>query len=113
MAKRNVPSEDAIVRAILKYLRSVPGCVAEKRHGGPMGKRGEPDITGCKGRRFEIEVKRPGQEHRLTKLQEYNMRKWASAGAVVALATGVEGARHVIRTIDAMESGGGASGADR
>ena len=47
------PGEKAIVRAILAYLNSLPGCLARKRWGGGYGVAGDPDITGCiRGRHF-------------------------------------------------------------
>ena len=36
--------EADIVRAILKYLKTVPGCFAWKEHGGMYGTAGIPDI---------------------------------------------------------------------
>ena len=35
-------SESAIVKAILAYLNSLPGCLARKRWGGGMGVAGIP-----------------------------------------------------------------------
>lgn len=52
--------ENDIVRAILKYLKTVPGCFAWKEHGGMYGTAEIPDITACiKGRFFAVEVKTP------------------------------------------------------
>lgn len=36
--------EADIVRAIMKYLKSVPGCFAWKEHGGMYGTAGIPDV---------------------------------------------------------------------
>ena len=41
------PLEKSRVASILKALNALPGCRAIKRWGGPMGRRGEPDIQGC------------------------------------------------------------------
>lgn len=91
------PNETAIVNAILRYLRSLPGCVVRKRWGGGMGVAGDPDITGCiRGRHFELEVKRPGGKP--TPLQEKRLREWREAGAVVALVAGVEDVREALRS---------------
>lgn len=50
--------EADIVRAILKYLKSVPGCFAWKEHGGMYGTAGIPDVICCyRGRFFGFEVK--------------------------------------------------------
>jgi hypothetical protein len=77
----NNPSEDSIVRAILKYINKLPRCVAEKTVGNAF-KSGQPDITAAvAGRRVELEVKRPGKD--ATPLQQRRLSKWASGGAVV------------------------------
>lgn len=81
-------SERAIVRAILSYLNSLPGCVARKRWGGGMGVAGEPDIDAClQGRSLQLEVKRPGE--RPTLLQEKRLAEWRAAGALTGAVTSV------------------------
>jgi hypothetical protein len=78
-----------VVKAILSYLNSLPGCRAVKRHGGRT-RRGEPDITGClNGRRIEVEVKAPGAAGP-TKLQQHCLDQWHRAGAIVCVARSVE-----------------------
>lgn len=87
-----VPLESSIVRSIMTYLEKLPNSKFEKTHGGRFGKAGKPDITGChKGRRVEIEVKRPGEKP--TDLQWKEMREWAKAGALVCWVTSVEQVR--------------------
>jgi hypothetical protein len=77
----NNPSEDSIVKAILRYINKLPRCVAEKTHGSAF-KSGQLDITAAiAGRRVELEVKRPGKD--ATPLQQRRMEKWASGDAVV------------------------------
>ncbi len=50
--------EADIVKAIMKYLRTVPGCFCWKEHGGMYGTAGIPDIIACiNGRFFGFEVK--------------------------------------------------------
>jgi hypothetical protein len=91
------PSEKAIVKAILAYLNTLPGCVARKRWGGGYGVAGDPDITGCIcGRHFEFEVKRAGQQP--TPLQARRLREWAEAGSMVAVVTSVEETREALRS---------------
>jgi hypothetical protein len=76
--------ESAIVKAILAYLNSLPGCVARKRWGGGMGVAGDPDIDACiRGRSVQLEVKRPGEMP--TPLQLKRLEEWRQAGAVVAV----------------------------
>jgi hypothetical protein len=89
------PTEKAIVLRILKFLNSIPGCVARKRWGGVMGVAGDPDVTGClRGRHLELEVKRPGQ--RPTPLQAKRLEEWKQAGAVTAVVTSVEEVRRAL-----------------
>jgi hypothetical protein len=91
-----VPLESSIVQSILRWLNKQPGVKAEKTHGGRYGKAGKPDITGCvRGRRFELEVKRPG--NKATKLQMKTLQEWKEAGAIVAVVTSVEEAREILQ----------------
>ena len=39
--------ESDIVKAIMKYLKTVPGCFCWKEHGGMYGTAGIPDIIAC------------------------------------------------------------------
>ena len=90
-------SEGAIVKAILRYLNSLPGCLARKRWGGGMGMAGEPDIDAClAGRSLQLEVKRPGQKP--TALQCRRLEEWRHAGALVGVVTSVEEVRALIAT---------------
>ena len=58
-----------IVKAIMKYLRTVPGCFCWKEHGGMYGTAGIPDIIACiDGHFFGFEVKT--DIGKPTKLQE-------------------------------------------
>ena len=50
--------ESDIVKAIMKYLKTVPGCFCWKEHGGMYGTAGIPDIIACiNGRFFGFETK--------------------------------------------------------
>jgi hypothetical protein len=81
-------SERAIVRSILAYLNSQPGCLARKRWGGGMGVAGDPDIDAClRGRSVQLEVKRPGEKP--TPLQLKRLAEWRQAGALVGVVTSV------------------------
>jgi len=92
-------TEKAIVNSILKYLKTLPQCKAEKTWGGPYGNSGKPDITGClKGRRFELEVKKPGGKP--TKLQEVTLEQWKEAGAIVAVVHSVEEVKEVLKEVE-------------
>jgi hypothetical protein len=87
--------ESSIVKSILDYLKTVPECMAEKTHGSNFGKAGKPDISGClRGRRFELEVKVPGNKP--TPIQEAMLRKWNRAGAITGVVTSLEEAKIVL-----------------
>lgn len=88
-------SESAIVKAILAYLNSLPGCLARKRWGGGMGVAGEPDIDACiHGRSLQVEVKRPGEHP--TPLQWKRLGEWRKAGAIAGVVTSVEEVRELL-----------------
>ena len=89
------PLEKVIVNRILKKLNELPECRAIKTHGGAFGHSGQPDITGCiRGRRFDLECKRPGGK--ATPKQESEMRKWREAGAICGVVTSWEEAKCIL-----------------
>ena len=66
--------EADIVRAILRYLKTVPNCFCWKEHGGMYGTAGIPDVIACIGGRFfAFEVKT--EKGKATALQESVLRK--------------------------------------
>ena len=80
------PKEASVVATILRRLNAVPGCKAEKVHGGAFGKRGKPDITGCVlGRRFDIEVK--VGKNRPTPAQLKAIEEWKAVGGIAGWVT--------------------------
>lgn len=87
--------EANIVKAIMKYLRTVPGCFCWKEHGGMYGTAGIPDIIACiDGHFFGFEVKidigKP------TKLQEATIRKILAAGGTALVVRSVDEVRTAI-----------------
>ena len=103
--------EARLTARIVAYLKTVPGCVVEKRHGSPYGKGGQPDVSGCVpvkafrkagaggytqpvGQRFEIEVKMPGNKP--TILQEQRLAEWRESGAVCIVAYSVEDVKQMM-----------------
>lgn len=85
---RETSITERIVAAIKKRY---PGAQVRKRHGTVMGVAGDPDLYGCiRGRHFEIEVKRPGEEP--TKIQAKRIADWNAAGAITAWVTSAEDA---------------------
>jgi penicillin-binding protein-related factor A (putative recombinase) len=92
---KTVPLESAIVKRILTWLNQQEGIKAEKTHGGMYSKAGKPDITGCiNGRRFEFEVKRPGNKP--TKLQLKELREWEAAGAIIGVVYSLEDVKEIL-----------------
>ena len=84
--------EADIVRAIMRYLKTVPGCFCWKEHGGMYGTAGIPDIIACiDGRFYGFEVKAEGGKP--TKLQEATIRKILAAGGTALVVRSVDEVR--------------------
>jgi hypothetical protein len=87
--------EDTIVKSIILWLKTQPGCLVRKRHGDAFGVAGDADLYGSiRGRHFELEVKRPGNKP--TPLQVRRLAEWAAAGAIVGVVHSVEEAKQVL-----------------
>ena len=90
--------EKDIVAAIMRYIKTVPGCFAWKEHGGMYGTSGLPDIICCYcGRFVGLEVKTP--DGKATKLQEVALAKIKAAGGVSAVVRSVDEAKTIIEEI--------------
>lgn len=88
-------AEADIVKAILKYLKTVPHCFAWKEHGGMYGTAGIPDIIACvDGRFYGFEVKT--ETGKPTKLQEATIRKILAAGGTALVVRSVAEVRSII-----------------
>ena len=87
--------EADIVKAILKYLKTVPKCFFWKEHGGMYGRAGIPDIIACiDGRFYGFEVKT--EDGIPTKLQESTIRKIKNAGGIALIVRSVDEVKAVI-----------------
>lgn len=87
--------EKDIVKAIMKYLKTVPRCLAWKEHGGMYGTAGIPDIIACvDGRFYAFEVKT--ETGKPTGLQEATIRKILNAGGVAVIVRSVDEVRAII-----------------
>lgn len=94
--KKNTVLESTRSKKIVKWINTLPGFKAVKRHQAGWNRKGDPDITGCggpSGRRFELETKQPGEGP--TPLQEIRLREWSEAGAVTGVVREVEDARRI------------------
>ena len=91
----SAPLETSIVDKIMGWLKKVPGCKVEKRHGYSYAGAGKPDLTGAiRGRRFEMEVKRPGCNP--TKLQEREIAAWKKAGVAAGVVRSLDDAKKLL-----------------
>ena len=96
--------EREIVAAIMRYLKSLPGCFAWKTHGGMYGTAGIPDIIACVGGRFcAFEVKQPSGK--LTRLQESTLGRIRAAGGVAGKVTSVEDVEKLLAGMEAASAG--------
>ena len=85
--------ENNIVKAILKYLKTVPHCFAWKEHGGMYGTAGIPDIIACiEGGFYAFEVKT--DTGKTTALQDATIRKIKNCG----------GHAYVVRSVDEVKA---------
>ena len=81
--------ESDIVKAIMKYLKTLPNCFAWKEHGGMYGTAGIPDIIACiDGKFYGFEVKT--DVGKPTKLQESTIRKINKAGGTAVIVLSVD-----------------------
>ena len=90
--------EADIVKAIMKYLKTVPRCFFFKEHGGMYGTAGIPDIIACiDGHFFGFEVKK--DVGRPTKLQEAVIKKILAAGGTAVVVRSADEVRSVVEGI--------------
>lgn len=87
--------ESEIVKAIMRYLKTVPYCFCWKEHGGMYGTAGIPDIIACiNGHFYGFEVKT--EKGRPTKLQETAIRKILACGGTALVVRSVDEVRTAI-----------------
>lgn len=87
--------ETDIVRGIMKFLKSVPGCFAWKEHGGMYGTAGIPDIICCfNGKFIAFEVKT--EKGKPTALQEATIKKILGCGGMAVVVRSVSEVRAII-----------------
>ena len=88
--------ENDIVKAILKYLKTVPHCFAWKEHGGMYGTAGIPDIIACiNGKFYAFEVKTA--IGKTTALQEATIRKITSCGGYAGIVRSAEDVKRILQ----------------
>jgi hypothetical protein len=90
--------ESALVKKMMEHLERKVGGLWIKISAGPFQVAGLPDIIGCyEGRFYGIEVKIPGKEHELTKIQKYWIDKINKAGGKATMVTTVKQAEDFVR----------------
>ena len=88
-------NETEIVKKIIAYLRTVPGCFCWKEHGGMYGTAGIPDIISCiDGKFIAFEVKTA--TGKTTALQERTIERIHNAGGVAVVVRSVDDVKAVI-----------------
>lgn len=88
-------SEQNIVDAIKRYLKTVKDLFFWKEHGGIYGTSGIPDIIVCyRGRFIAFEVKQPGKS--LTILQQKTITAINNAGGWAVKVDSVEKVKSII-----------------
>jgi hypothetical protein len=92
-------NESALTNSFRKYLKD-EGAYVNKNHGGPNS-QGRPDLEGCyRGLHFGIEVKMPGKEKNLTKLQAHNLVGIRAAGGMTLVATTLQQVKDFVKLLD-------------
>lgn len=95
--------EREIVKMIMAYLKTVPGCFCWKEHGGMYGTAGIPDIIACiDGRFYGFEVKT--DRGKPTKLQEATIRKIIAAGGTALVVRSVHEVKAALEVRDGITS---------
>jgi len=90
--------ESRLSRSILAKLAAEPEVFAWKNHGSEFTMAGLPDIIVCyRGRFIGLEVKNPGEKHKVSAVQELVHRMIRDAGGKVYVVSSVAEAVACIR----------------
>lgn len=90
--------ESDLVKSIITYLRTLPGCFCWKEHGGMYGTAGIPDIICClHGRFIAFEAKVPGNLP--TILQEHTILKIRAAGGTAVVVHSLDDVRRTVSEV--------------
>ena len=92
--------ESSIQSKVLKYLNSLPGCIAENVRGN-ASQSGRADINACyKGHCIKIELKDPEDDgYDITQQQSLYLLKWKKAGAIVGKCYSVDDVKKLLEEI--------------
>lgn len=93
-------STESALTTNLRLLLKQKGAYVNKNHGGPNS-QGRPDLEGCyRSLHFGVEVKLPGKEGNVTKLQQKNLDAIDQAGGFAVVVTN---RRQVLDLINEMD----------
>ena len=93
-------AETSLQSRVLKYLNSLPECIAENVSGN-ASQSGRADINGCyKGKCLKIELKDPATGYQPTLQQKLYLKKWRLAGAVTGICYSLKEVKLLIEGID-------------
>ena len=96
-------AEGSIQTKILKYLNSLPDCMAENVSGN-ANQSGRSDINACyKGITLKIELKDPTTGYQPSKQQLLYLKEWEYAGAITAVCYSLEEVKSLIERVDLMK----------
>lgn len=91
--------EKTLQTAVLKYLNSLPECIAENVSGN-ASQSGRSDINACyKGRCLKIELKDPSTGYQPTPQQLHYLDKWNAAGAITAVCYSLTDVKNLMEEI--------------
>ena len=94
MRKEYKEKESTLNKNVVKWLNSIDGCLAKKRHGGAHN-RGQPDVTGClHGIRIELEGKIGNNKPTAT--QASWLKKWSAVNAITGVYWSLDEAKQII-----------------
>lgn len=93
--------ERDIQSSVLKYLNSLPGCMAENVRGN-ASQSGRADINACyKGNCLKIELKDPNDKsYGITAQQKLYLEKWKRAGAIVKVCYSLDDVKMLINKLE-------------
>ena len=92
-------AEGTLQSRVLKYLNSLPECMAENVSGN-ASQSGRSDINACyKGRCLKIELKDPKTGYKPTQQQLHYLDKWNAAGAITAVCYSLTDVQNLIEEL--------------
>lgn len=96
-------AESSLQTKVLKYLNSLPRCIAENVSGSAE-QSGRSDVNACyKGRCLKIELKDPQTGYKPTQQQILYLKRWAAAGAKTGVCYSVEDVKILLEEIDEVQ----------